>query len=73
MWTRELGRAHRVARALRAGTVSVNTINAVSPMTPFGGFGQCGVGRDLSLHAFDKYAGLKTTWIRLSPRPPGAP
>jgi gamma-glutamyl-gamma-aminobutyraldehyde dehydrogenase len=63
LWTNDLGRAHRVARRLRAGTVSVNTVDALSPMTPFGGFKQSGVGRDLSLHALDKYTALKTTWF----------
>ncbi|MEU2233355.1 aldehyde dehydrogenase family protein [Streptomyces vietnamensis] len=63
LWTRDLGRAHRVSDALRAGTVSVNTVDALSPYTPFGGFKQSGHGRDLSLHSFDKYTGLKTTWI----------
>ncbi|MFD8568442.1 aldehyde dehydrogenase [Streptomyces sp. NPDC059639] len=63
VWTRDLGRAHRVADALHAGTVSVNTVDALSPVTPFGGFKQSGHGRDLSLHSFDKYTGLKTTWI----------
>ncbi|MEU5098164.1 aldehyde dehydrogenase [Streptomyces sp. NPDC020996] len=63
VWTRDLGRAHRVADALHAGTVSVNTVDALSPFTPFGGFKQSGHGRDLSLHSFDKYTGLKTTWI----------
>ncbi|MFF9478367.1 aldehyde dehydrogenase [Streptomyces sp. NPDC014733] len=63
LWTSDLGRAHRVADALRAGTVSVNTVDALSPFTPFGGFKQSGHGRDLSLHSFDKYTGLKTTWI----------
>lgn len=64
LWTGSLSRAHRVARQLRAGTVSVNTVDALSPMTPFGGFKQSGVGRDLSLHALDKYTALKTTWIK---------
>jgi gamma-glutamyl-gamma-aminobutyraldehyde dehydrogenase len=65
VWTRDLSRAHRVAAALRAGTVSVNTVDALSPQTPFGGFKLSGFGRDLSLHALDKYTGLKTTWIAL--------
>jgi gamma-glutamyl-gamma-aminobutyraldehyde dehydrogenase len=63
LWTNDLSRAHRVAERLRAGTVSVNTVDALSFQTPFGGFGQSGFGRDLSLHATDKYVGLKTTWI----------
>jgi gamma-glutamyl-gamma-aminobutyraldehyde dehydrogenase len=64
IWTDGLSRAHRVAGQLRAGTVSVNTVDALSPMTPFGGFKQSGFGRDLSLHSFDKYTALKTTWIK---------
>lgn len=65
VWTRDLSTAHRVAAALRAGTVSVNTVDALSAQTPFGGFKQSGFGRDLSLHALDKYTGLKTTWFHL--------
>jgi 4-(gamma-glutamylamino)butanal dehydrogenase len=64
VWTNNLRRAHTVAAALRAGTVSVNTVDALSAQTPFGGFKQSGFGRDLSLHALEKYTGLKTTWIR---------
>ncbi|NLH82892.1 MAG: aldehyde dehydrogenase [Phyllobacteriaceae bacterium] len=64
VWTANLSRAHRVAERLKVGTVSVNTVDAVSPATPFGGFKQSGFGRDLSLHAFDKFTGLKTTWIK---------
>jgi gamma-glutamyl-gamma-aminobutyraldehyde dehydrogenase len=65
VWTSNLSRAHRLARRLRVGTVSVNTVDALSPQTPFGGFKASGFGRDLSLHALDKYTGLKTTWIKL--------
>lgn len=65
IWTSNVGRAHRLAKRLRAGTISVNTMDALSPATPFGGFRQSGFGRDLSLHALDKYTGLKTTWISL--------
>ena len=64
VWTNDLRRAHTVARALRAGTVSVNTVDALSSQTPFGGFKQSGFGRDLSLHALEKYTGIKTTWVR---------
>lgn len=64
LWTDSLSRAHRIAGRLRAGTVSVNTVDALSPMTPFGGVKQSGFGRDLSLHALDKYTALKTTWIK---------
>ena len=64
VWTGSLKRAHRVADALHAGTVSVNTVDAIAINVPFGGFKQSGFGRDLSLHAMEKFTGLKTTWIR---------
>jgi gamma-glutamyl-gamma-aminobutyraldehyde dehydrogenase len=63
VWTSDLSRALRVSDQVQAGTVSVNTMDALSMMTPFGGFKQSGIGRDLSLHSFDKYTGLKTIWI----------
>ena len=65
IWTDRLARAHRVASRLRAGTVSVNTVDALDVTVPFGGFGQSGFGRDLSLHALDKFTGHKTTWVNL--------
>jgi acyl-CoA reductase-like NAD-dependent aldehyde dehydrogenase len=66
VWTRDLTTAHRVARSLRAGVVYVNCYDADDITVPFGGFKQSGIGRDKSLHAFDKYTELKTTWIDLS-------
>ena len=59
-------KAHRLARALRAGTVFVNTFDTADITVPFGGFKQSGFGRDKSLHALDGYTQLKTTWIDLS-------
>ncbi|MEM7070954.1 MAG: aldehyde dehydrogenase [Pseudomonadota bacterium] len=64
VWTTEISRAHRVADRLRVGTVSVNAMDALSVMTPFGGVKQSGIGRDLSLHALDKFSALKTVWIK---------
>jgi 4-guanidinobutyraldehyde dehydrogenase/NAD-dependent aldehyde dehydrogenase len=66
VWTRDISRAHRMARAIRAGTVYVNCYDADDITVPFGGFKQSGNGRDKSLHALDKYTELKTTWIDLS-------
>jgi gamma-glutamyl-gamma-aminobutyraldehyde dehydrogenase len=65
LWTDDLHRAHRVARQLKVGTVSVNTVDALDVSVPFGGVKQSGFGRDLSLHAFDKYTQLKTTWFQI--------
>jgi gamma-glutamyl-gamma-aminobutyraldehyde dehydrogenase/4-guanidinobutyraldehyde dehydrogenase/NAD-dependent aldehyde dehydrogenase len=66
VWTRDLTAAHRTARALRAGVVYVNCYDADDITVPFGGYKQSGLGRDKSLHAFDKYTELKTTWIELA-------
>jgi acyl-CoA reductase-like NAD-dependent aldehyde dehydrogenase len=65
VWSDNINRAHRVARALRAGTVHVNQYDEDDITVPFGGYKQSGNGRDKSLHAFDKYTELKTTWIRI--------
>jgi len=66
VWTADIGKAHRTARALRAGTVHVNQYDEDDITVPFGGYKQSGNGRDKSLHAFDKYTELKTTWIRVA-------
>ena len=65
VWSDDVNRAHRVARALRAGTVHVNQYDDDDITVPFGGYKQSGNGRDKSLHALDKYTELKTTWLRI--------
>ncbi|MEJ8824432.1 aldehyde dehydrogenase [Variovorax humicola] len=65
VWCRDISKAHRAARRLRAGTVWINGYDHTSINAPFGGYKQSGHGRDKSLHAFDKYTELKTTWIEL--------
>jgi 4-guanidinobutyraldehyde dehydrogenase / NAD-dependent aldehyde dehydrogenase len=73
VWTDNLHQAHRVARALQAGTVHVNQYDDDDITVPFGGVKQSGNGRDKSLHAFDKVTELKTTWLRIAPGSPAQP
>ena len=65
LWTSDLRRAHRLARQLKAGSVFINNYNDGDMTVPFGGVKQSGNGRDKSLHAFDKFTELKTTWLAL--------
>jgi acyl-CoA reductase-like NAD-dependent aldehyde dehydrogenase len=65
VWTKDVAKAHKVARALRAGTVWVNTYNLYDPSLPFGGFKQSGFGRDLGIEAIDGYLETKSVWIDL--------
>ncbi len=72
VWTRDLGRAHRVARALKAGTVWVNTYNQYDPAAPFGGFKASGFGRELGRSALELYTETKCVWVNLdAPKPQG--
>jgi len=66
VWTRDVQRAHRMARALRAGTVWINSYRAVGPMAPFGGFKASGMGRENGIQAVASYTELKTVWIELT-------
>jgi gamma-glutamyl-gamma-aminobutyraldehyde dehydrogenase/4-guanidinobutyraldehyde dehydrogenase/NAD-dependent aldehyde dehydrogenase len=66
IWTADLNKAITTSRALRAGTVHVNSYDEDDMTVPFGGYKQSGNGRDKSLHAFDKYTEMKTTWIRIA-------
>jgi acyl-CoA reductase-like NAD-dependent aldehyde dehydrogenase len=66
VWTNDVRRAHRVAHALRAGTVWINAYRAVAPNAPFGGVGDSGWGRENGLEAVDAYLETKTIWVELS-------
>jgi (Z)-2-((N-methylformamido)methylene)-5-hydroxybutyrolactone dehydrogenase len=69
VFTRDLTRAHRLTRALRAGIVWVNTYRAVSPIVPFGGYGLSGLGREGGLESVLEYTRTKSVWIRTSDEP----
>jgi acyl-CoA reductase-like NAD-dependent aldehyde dehydrogenase len=66
IWTRDVGRAHRVARAVQSGNLSVNSHSSVRVVTPFGGFKQSGYGRELGPHATDAYSEVKTVFVATS-------
>ncbi|UCC25545.1 MAG: aldehyde dehydrogenase family protein [Gemmatimonadales bacterium] len=64
VWTRDIGKAHRVARDLQAGIVWVNTYNQYDPGSPFGGVKESGHGRDLGYRtAVEKYTETKSIWV----------
>ena len=65
VWTRDVTKAHRVARAVKAGTVWVNTYNLYDPALPFGGFKESGFGRDQGRDALEKYTQTKSVWVNL--------
>jgi len=69
LFTRDLARAHRMIRAIRAGIVWVNTYRAVSPIAPFGGHGLSGHGREGGMAAALDYTTVKTVWLRTSDAP----
>jgi aldehyde dehydrogenase (NAD+) len=65
VWTRDVGHAHRVAHALRAGTVWINMYHSLDVGSPFGGFKQSGYGRELGRHALELYTEVKSVWVNL--------
>jgi acyl-CoA reductase-like NAD-dependent aldehyde dehydrogenase len=65
VWTRDLNRAHRVSRQLRAGLVWINAYGLMDAAMPFGGFKSSGFGRELGMHAIEHYTELKSVWLNM--------
>src|SRR5580698_244265 len=65
VWTRDVSRAFRVARAIKAGTVWINSFNNIDPISPFGGYKQSGIGRELGKHSIDLYTQIKSVYVKL--------
>ena len=65
IWTREIGKAHRLAKSVKAGTVWVNCYNCFDAASPFGGFKQSGFGRELGKYALELYTQVKSVWVSL--------
>src|SRR5437016_10748097 len=65
VWTRDISKAHRIARAIKAGTVWINSYNLYDPALPFGGFKESGFGRDQGRDALEKYTQTKSVWVNL--------
>ncbi|HMF55293.1 MAG TPA: aldehyde dehydrogenase family protein [Pyrinomonadaceae bacterium] len=71
IWTRDITRAHRFAREIKAGVVWINTYNMFNAATPFGGYKQSGYGREMGKHALELYTQIKSVWVDLSGKPIG--
>lgn len=70
LWTKDLSRAHRVARDLRAGMVWINSYKRVNPGSPFGGIGQSGYGREMGFEAMREYTEPKAVWVNVDAQLP---
>jgi aldehyde dehydrogenase (NAD+) len=66
VWTRDIKKAHYIARKLQAGTVWINTYNVYDTAAPFGGYKQSGFGREMSAHALEHYTQVKSVWVDLN-------
>jgi aldehyde dehydrogenase (NAD+) len=69
IWTRDIVRAHRFAKEIKAGVVWINTFNMFNAASPFGGYKQSGYGREMGKHALELYTQTKSVWVDLSGKP----
>ncbi|WP_287024642.1 aldehyde dehydrogenase family protein [Cobetia sp.] len=69
VWTHDVGRAHRVARQVRAGTFWVNGYKTIHVSSPFGGYGESGYGRSSGLDALREYSEVKSVWVETAAEP----
>jgi aldehyde dehydrogenase (NAD+) len=71
IWTRDITRAHRFAKEIKAGVIWINTFNMFNAASPFGGYKQSGYGREMGKHALELYTQVKSVWVDLSGKPIG--
>ncbi|WP_373688796.1 aldehyde dehydrogenase family protein [Brevibacillus daliensis] len=65
IWTRDIGRAHSMAKSIKSGMIWINSYGAVDPASPFGGYKMSGYGREMGAYAIDLYTETKTVWVKM--------